>query len=117
MSPLICVTLHTVTNAKGRVNRKMIAPVSDHSPLVASVQPDETTLGPVAESAREYARQAKASNTRRAYASDWRHFTCWCASHGRTLLPASRETVALYLSALADTAKASTLTRRVLSIS
>lgn len=91
--------------------------MSDHAALVSNLEPENTALGPVAEGAREYVRQAKAANTRRAYASDWRHFTAWCATHQREPLPASPETVALYLSALAGSAKTSTLGRRVSSIS
>lgn len=34
--------------------------------------------------------------TRRAYRSDWRDFTGWCAENGREALPASPENVALY---------------------
>jgi site-specific recombinase XerD len=91
--------------------------VSEHGAIISRIEPDDTALGPVAESAREYVRQAKASNTRRAYASDWRHFTAWCAGHGLAPLPASPDTVALYLSALAHAAKTSTIGRRVSSIS
>ena len=79
--------------------------------------PASTALTPVAERARDYARHSKADNTRRAYTSDWRHFTAWCTAHERLDLPASPETICLYLSALAETAKSSTLTRRLSSIS
>ena len=32
----------------------------------------------LAETARDYARGAKAAATLRAYAADWRHYTAWC---------------------------------------
>jgi site-specific recombinase XerD len=60
---------------------------------------------------------SKADNTKRAYRSDWAHFAGWCAAHGLPALPASPETVALYLSDLAATHKPSTLTRRLAAIS
>jgi integrase len=64
-----------------------------------------------------YVDQAKSPNTRRAYASDWRHFTGWCCERARGSLPAAPETVALYVTALAATAKVSTITRRLSAIS
>ena len=66
--------------------------------------------------ARDYARAAKAPSTLRAYASDWRHFVAWCAAHNLEALPASPETVALYLTSLARTHRPGTLTRRLTSI-
>ncbi len=67
--------------------------------------------------ATDYARQAKSKNTRRAYASDWDDFACWCRPYGFVPLPARPETVALYLTALADALKPSTLGRRLATIS
>ncbi|MBG0833252.1 tyrosine-type recombinase/integrase [Planomonospora sp. ID67723] len=55
--------------------------------------------------------------TRRAYAGDWNRFTDWCARAGRTALPASAETLAEYVSALADQGKApATITRAIAGI-
>jgi site-specific recombinase XerD len=76
-----------------------------------------TALAEAAQQARAYAEAAQAANTRRAYQSDWRAFTGWCAIHGRASLPASAETIALYISSLAETLKASTIQRRLASIS
>jgi len=67
--------------------------------------------------ATDYARQAKSKNTRRAYASDWDDFARWCQPYGFVPLPARPETVALYLTALADALKPSTLGRRLATIS
>ena len=50
-----------------------------------------------AEAARGFAERAKAENTKRAYRADWRDFRSWCAEHGRDALPASPETVTLYI--------------------
>ena len=66
--------------------------------------------------ATDYARQAKSKNTRRAYASDWGDFARWCQPYGFVPLPARPETVALYLTALADALKPSTLGRRLATI-
>jgi site-specific recombinase XerD len=67
--------------------------------------------------AYDYLRQAKSANTRRAYAADWRHFSDWCAEQGRAALPATPETVALYLTGLSQTHKVASLTRRISAIS
>ncbi len=67
------------------------------------------TLESMADDARRYIASAKAPATLRAYRSDWAHFTAWCDRHGRTALPAEADTVALYLSDLARTAKPATL--------
>jgi site-specific recombinase XerD len=74
-------------------------------------------LRTVANRASEYIRRSKATNTVKAYQSDWNHFKDWCERHGRTALPANPETVTLYLSDLAEDYKPSTLTRRIASIS
>jgi hypothetical protein len=42
----------------------------------------EGSLGPAEKLVRDYVAQAKAPNTLRAYAADWRHFTAWCRSRG-----------------------------------
>lgn len=78
--------------------------------------PAPSALTPLASQAEHYLRASQAENTRRAYASDWRHFLSWCKAAGRGSLPASPETLVLYLSALAQTAKTSTLTRRLSAI-
>ena len=88
--------------------------------MLALAQPEiepNAGLEQAAESARSFLRQAKAENTVRAYHSDWRHFTVWCREHQRTVLPATPETISLYLSQLAGTHKTPSLTRRVSAIS
>ncbi len=75
------------------------------------------TLADVAERAVDYARQAKAENTRRAYRSDWRDFTAWCAENGVSPMPAPPAIVGLNLTARAATLKTSTLGRRLTAIS
>ena len=47
-------------------------------------------------------RDAKAENTRRAYASAWRQFRTWAEAGGHPALPAAPQAVALYLGHLAS---------------
>jgi site-specific recombinase XerD len=64
-----------------------------------------------------YIECSRAPNTVKAYESDWCHFKEWCVKNGRTVLPASVETVKLYLADLAEDHKPSTLARHLASIS
>lgn len=82
-----------------------------------ALPPPAAALVKAAEQARDYAESAKAPNTRRAYQADWRTFTSWCEEHGRVSLPASPDTLILYISVLAETRKVSTIQRRLSSIS
>ena len=66
--------------------------------------------------ALSYMAEAKAANTCRAYRSDWDHFCGWCGQHDFRFLPASPETVTLYLAALGGTHRPSTLQRKLTSI-
>lgn len=68
------------------------------------------------ERARDYAHAAVARNTRRAYRADWQDFAAWCEMQTRTALPATPETVAVYLAALAGKRKTSTIGRRLSAI-
>lgn len=63
----------------------MNADESPHTAVTVSARPDEhpspalpTHLEPLADRARGYAVTASSANTRRAYASDWKHFAGWC---------------------------------------
>jgi site-specific recombinase XerD len=51
--------------------------------------------------AESFAAASRAASTRRAYAADLRAFAAWCSARALCSLPASGETVALYLSELA----------------
>jgi integrase len=68
---------------------------------------------------RSFARDSRASSTWRAYESDVADFRTWCANQTPAIesLPATPATVALYLTALAETRKPSTIRRRLASIS
>ena len=51
----------------------------------------------LAEASRTYVENSLALNTRRAYRADWKHFTQWCEQHHLESLPATPDTIALYL--------------------
>jgi integrase len=73
-------------------------------------------LEDLAQRARAFVEAAKAENSRRAYRSDWRQFESWCRSQGLVHLPATPETVTLYIAALAADHKPSSLQRKLTSI-
>lgn len=50
------------------------------------------------ERTRAFVRAARADATHRAYDSDWRVFVAWCEARGLAYLPASPQTVAVFLS-------------------
>jgi site-specific recombinase XerD len=58
-----------------------------------------------------------AENTRRAYESDWRDFSSWCAALGAEPLPASVTTLKRYFIDRSSSLSKATLTRRIASIS
>jgi len=69
--------------------------------------------------ARSYARDSRARSTWQAYDGDMADFRRWCAAQqpSRSALPATPETVALYLTALAPVRAPATLRRRMAAIS
>lgn len=73
-------------------------------------------LPDLAERTRGFLAAAKADSTRRAYRSDWHHFESWCRTHALPALPATPETLALYLTALAADHKPASLQRKLTSI-
>lgn len=58
------------------------------------------SLDRLIETARDYARDAASANTRKAYATDWAHFSRWCRLRGAEPLPPSPELIGLYLADL-----------------
>lgn len=74
-------------------------------------------LRAIDEERRDFLAGSMAQRTIDAYASDWRHFVQWCESHGLVPLPATSNTVSLYLAALAETHKPATLAQHVSAIS
>lgn len=78
---------------------------------------DVGELAGLTERAQAFVDQAKAPATLKAYRSDWANFSLWCRSRDLEVLPASPNTVVLYLTDLASVAKAATIRRRLSSIS
>jgi site-specific recombinase XerD len=68
-------------------------------------------------SVRTYLEAGQSSNTKRAYKSDWAHFSAWCDTVNLNSMPAAPIDVARYLAQLADSGlTASTIERRVAAI-
>lgn len=78
----------------------------------------ELTILPAADLtlAANYARQALAPATLKAYAADWAEFSAWCQQRNATALPADPTTVAAYLASIAVSHARSTLRRRLVAI-
>ena len=85
------------------------------APLVTAPDPEPA----VAQQLGRYARAARdgfSRNTERAVKSDLGIYAEWCAEHGRNALPASAETVADFVDAMAATRSPATVRRYVASI-
>ena len=102
--------------------------VPDSNALVAETPPDSALpahLEHLASRARTYVEAASSINTRKAYASDWKHFAAWCRRSGLSPLPPHPQTIGLYITACASgTAErgrransVSTIERRLSSLS
>ena len=59
-------------------------------------------LDALAGRARDYVEAASSANTRRAYASDWKHFASWCRRQGIEMFPPDPQVVGLYITACAS---------------
>lgn len=68
-------------------------PMADHAPA---------HLANLAHRARGYVEAASSANTRKAYASDWKHFSAWCRRSNLAPLPPHSQTVGLYITACAS---------------
>ncbi|WP_412177247.1 tyrosine-type recombinase/integrase [Mesorhizobium sp. ZC-5] len=81
-------------------------------------------LDALADRARDYVEAASSANTRRAYASDWKHFAAWCRRQHLDALPPEPQVVGLYITACASGAvtgdkkpnSVSTIERRLSSL-
>jgi site-specific recombinase XerD len=83
----------------------------------ALVLPSPTDLVALVERAREYAADARATSTRKAYEADFQAFETWCRAAAIPSLPASPSAVAVYLTHLADSGrKAATIERALTGI-
>lgn len=91
----------------GSMPRRTALTVASPAPLAP--------LGELVARANGYAKDSRASATRRAYLSDFATFEAWCARNGLTPLPATPATVAVYLAALADLPRRPTTIERALT--
>src|SRR5438552_681562 len=91
--------------------------MTDLVPISMEHAPTDLALTELENEARGYVEASRSASTMRAYASDWRAFTAWCAARGVIELPADPNTVVLYLTDLARHAKTATIRRRISSIS
>jgi integrase len=57
-----------------------------------------TELRELADSARQYAEEARSENTRLTYQAAWKLFSQWCEQHSLAPMPASPQTIVLYFS-------------------
>ncbi len=85
--------------------------------LVRLPSPADLTapLEELVERARGYAADCRAVSTRRAYLSDFAAFEGWCAKQALLAMPAAPATIAVYLSALADSGRKVKTIERALS--
>lgn len=85
------------------------------NPIINSVELSVDLM----EKVNEYGRLGLegAINTQRAYKSDLKDFNEWCEINGQIPFPVSPETLAAYVSHLADTCKWATINRRLAAVS
>jgi integrase len=80
-------------------------------------QPVASTDLEVSDSTRDRIRRSVPENTRIAYTRQWAQFTAWCESAGRSATPATAQTLAEYVSHLADLDRApSTIEQAIAAI-
>lgn len=92
---------------------------ADTGALARSSRAEATSIAELLEQAQIFAERARAAATHRAYASDWADFAVWCEARHRAALPATPETIAAYISDLANQRrlKNTTIQRRLAAIS
>jgi len=67
------------------------------------------------EAAQSYANNARAQSTLRGYRSDWKRFTAWCVNTQACALPATPQTVAIYLTSRAQEGRKPASIARIMS--
>ncbi|HET6275376.1 MAG TPA: tyrosine-type recombinase/integrase [Candidatus Cybelea sp.] len=101
----------------GYDNRRLSKPMEAFLSQQLSTTLDATlTFGALSDKARAYANDARSANTVRAYESDLQAFRSWCQLRGVTGLPATAETLSLYVADIAECVKPATLQRRLAAI-
>lgn len=113
------------TASGGDVSAPEVSSENTALPSPAGKDHPPAHLTSLAERARGYVEAASSANTRKAYASDWKHFAAWCRRSNLAPLPPHPQTVGLYITACASgTAErgtkansVSTIERRLSSLS
>jgi integrase len=78
-------------------------PAKAPSPFPAVANPRlPAHLDALADRARDYVEAASSTNTRRAYAADWKHFCAWARLQHLEVLPPDPQVVGLYITACAS---------------
>lgn len=77
-------------------------PIEARQLTIAHAPPLPGHLEDLADRARAYLEAASSPNTRRAYASDWKHFAAWCRRQDVSPLPPDLRVVGLYIAACAS---------------
>ncbi|WP_234627298.1 site-specific integrase (plasmid) [Agrobacterium vitis] len=111
-------------------NEAKIITYEDQAKVASSPAPQSHSSLPghlqdLTDRARGYVEAASSVNTRKAYASDWKHFSAWCRRSSLSPLPPLPQTVGLYITACASgsvnrgakASSVSTIERRLSSIS
>ena len=107
----------SVTADQAPINRGASREIVGRAPQLPAPVASGGTAGKTAlATAKQYARQAHAPETLRAYAADWADFSQWCRGGGWAALPAAPQAVAAYLASLAATHSRSALQRRLAAI-
>jgi site-specific recombinase XerD len=83
--------------------------------LVPAYTPD-VMLQQAEEDSQEFLRNSSAPNTIRAYRSQWKYFALWCNEVGLESLPATPDTVRLYISHRASDSKTGSIEVMISSI-
>jgi len=99
-------------------------PEAQNLPSPAPPSGTPAHLEELTQRARGYVEAASSANTRRAYTSDWNHFSSWCRRQGFALMPPDPQTIGLYITACASGAvsggrkpnSVSTIERRLSSL-
>lgn len=74
--------------------------MNKHELLPAQVK--ETSIAPLGDKLRKRLEQSLSDNTKTAYAEDWKIFMQWCLEAQLSPLPATPETIALFIDAQAS---------------
>jgi len=83
--------------------RRDPAPPHAKTPVApAPAVPDAKLLATLELVAEDYASASRADSTLDTYVKHWNAFAAWCTAHGCNALPASAQTLMLYLAARAD---------------